>query len=43
MPEMIENSMVVDWHWREIEYGVPEKRFSEDEEIYGYREDENGE
>ena len=23
MPEQIENSMVVDEHWGEIEYGVP--------------------
>lgn len=25
MPEQIENSMVVDWWWGEIEYGVPAK------------------
>lgn len=25
MPEQIENSMVVDWWWGEIEYGVPDK------------------
>ena len=25
MPEQIENSMVVDWYWDEIEYGVPNK------------------
>lgn len=24
--EQIENSMVVDWWWDEIEYGVPDKR-----------------
>ncbi len=26
MPEMIENKMVLDWPWDEIEYGVPSKR-----------------
>lgn len=25
MPEQIENSMVVDWYWNEIEYGVTNK------------------
>ena len=25
MPYMIENSMVVDEHWDEVEYGVPSK------------------
>ena len=26
MPEMIENHMVEDWYWDEIEYGVPNHR-----------------
>lgn len=26
MPEQIENHMVVDWSWDEVEYGVPNKR-----------------
>ena len=25
MPEQIENKMVVDWWWGEVEYGVPDK------------------
>lgn len=25
MPEQLENKMVVDWAWNEIEYGVPER------------------
>lgn len=24
MPEQLENKMVVDWAWNEIEYGVPD-------------------
>ena len=32
MPEQIENRMVVDYEWREIEYGVPNKNL-EDEEV----------
>ena len=26
MPEMIENHMVEDWWWGEIEYGIPSKK-----------------
>lgn len=42
MLEQIENSMVVDWYWNEIEYGVPnksklerERRIYDEEEIEG--------
>ena len=30
--ERIENAMVVDWYWNEIEYGVPAKQKYDDEE-----------
>lgn len=39
MPEHIENSMVEDWHWNEIEYGVPNKSRMERERII-YDEEE---
>ena len=42
MPEQIENSMVIDSEWNEIEYGVPnksrmerERRIYDEEEIGG--------
>ena len=31
MPEQIENRMVVDSEWREIEYGVPYEDFLQEE------------
>lgn len=35
MPEQIENRMVVDEEWGEIEYGVPDKdRFTKTRRIY---------
>lgn len=35
MPEMIENRMVVDSEWDEIEYGVPnKKRLERERRIY---------
>ena len=44
--EQIENKMVVDWAWDEVEYGVPNKRRLKrlmqdyESEERGYREDE---
>ena len=39
MPEQIENSMVEDWWWDEIEYGVPShKRLKRQREIYDEEE-----
>ena len=43
MTEMIENRMVVDSEWEELEYGIPNKariekqRRSYEEEEYGWR------
>lgn len=45
--ETIENSMVVDWVWNEIEYGVPDRSrlrrqraAYEEEEAGGYEEND---
>lgn len=44
MPEQIENSMVVDWYWNEIEYGVPNKsRMERERRIYDEEEMEGEE
>lgn len=44
MPEQIENSMVVDWHWNEIEYGVSNKaRLRKERENYDREEMEDEE
>lgn len=42
MPEQIENSMVVDSYWNEIEYGVPHKtRYQRQMEAYEQAERED--
>ena len=44
MPEQIENSMVVDWYWNEIEYGVSSKaRLRREKENYDREEMEDEE
>lgn len=44
MLEQIENSMVVDWYWNEIEYGVPNKsRMERERRIYDEEEMEEEE
>lgn len=44
MSEQIENSMVVDWYWNEIEYGVPNKsRMERERRIYDGEEMEEEE
>lgn len=44
MPEQIENSMVEDWYWNEIEYGVPNKpRLERERRIYDEEEMEGKE
>lgn len=44
MPEQIENSMVVDWYWNEIEYGVHSKaRLRRERENYDREEMEDEE
>lgn len=44
MPEQIENSMVADWYWNEIEYGVPSKaRIRRERENYDREEMEDEE
>ena len=44
MPEQIENSMVEDWYWNEIEYGVPNKsRLERERRIYDEEEMEEEE
>ena len=44
MPEQIENRMVVDWYWNEIEYGVPNKsRMERERRIYDEAEMEGDE
>lgn len=44
MPEMIENRMVIDSEWDEIEYGVPNKyRLERERRIYDEEEMEEEE
>lgn len=44
MPEQIENSIVEDWYWNEIEYGVPNKsRLRKERENYDREEMEDEE
>lgn len=39
MPEQIENSIVEDWYWNEIEYGVSNKsRMERERRIYDEEE-----
>lgn len=41
MPEQIENKMVVDWCWNEIEYGVPSSnRMKRERQAYEHAERE---
>lgn len=44
MPKMIENRMVVDSEWNEIEYGVPNRaRLKRERQAYEEEEREDGE
>lgn len=41
MPEQIENKMLVDWYWNEIEYGVPKSnRMKRERQAYEQAERE---